>query len=46
MEMEALILESTPHTPMINFNPLNGEMIIKGRSIPDNADEFWIPVLI
>ncbi|TNF48085.1 MAG: DUF1987 domain-containing protein [Bacteroidetes bacterium] len=43
--MESLIVNGTPHTPEINFNKLSGVMQIKGRSIPDQPDEFWIPVL-
>jgi hypothetical protein len=43
--MESLIVNGTPHTPEINFNRVSGMMQIKGRSIPDQPDEFWIPVL-
>ncbi len=43
--MKALLIKETPHTPLINFNPESGIMIIKGRSIPDNVDDFWMPVL-
>jgi hypothetical protein len=43
--MESLMVNGTPHTPEINFNKLSGVMHIKGRSIPDQPDEFWIPVL-
>lgn len=43
--MESLIVNGTPQTPAINFSKLSGVMQIKGRSIPDQPDEFWIPVL-
>lgn len=43
--MEQLLVESTPHTPYISFDPLAGVMEIKGRSIPEQADDFWLPVL-
>lgn len=43
--MEPYIIDSTPHTPMVNFNSKSGVMEIKGRSIPDQPDDFWIPVL-
>lgn len=43
--MEPLKVEATPHTPMISFDRLSGLMEIKGRSIPDQPDEFWLPVL-
>lgn len=43
--MNSLILEATSHTPSINFDGAKGYMEISGRSIPDQPDEFWIPVL-
>lgn len=43
--MEDLILSATPQTPLINFNGASGVMEIKGRSIPDQPDEFWLPIL-
>ena len=43
--MEKLHIEETAETPLVSFNAQTGEMILKGRSIPENADEFWLPVL-
>lgn len=43
--MEHLIVESSPHTPYISFEPSSGIMLIEGRSIPENSDDFWIPIL-
>ena len=43
--MEVLRRESSPETPLINFNPANGLMEIKGRSIPYDSDDFWMPIL-
>ena len=43
--MEVFKLDSTPQTPLINFNPLSGLMEIKGRSIPDDSDGYWMPIL-
>lgn len=43
--MEQLLLESTPNTPYISFNPRTGVMEITGRSIPEQADDFWLPIL-
>lgn len=43
--MEVLLLEATAQTPFIQFDALNGKMEIKGRSIPDSPDDFWLPVL-
>lgn len=45
LQMETLSIQSTAQTPEINFDPINGNMEIKGRSIPDSPDEFWMPVL-
>ena len=43
--MEKLSIEATALTPSISFNSLTGQMNIQGRSIPDNPDDFWMPVL-
>lgn len=43
--MEDLFINATPQTPFIHFNGKSGVMKIKGRSIPDQPDEFWLPVL-
>lgn len=43
--MEKLELQATAKTPYVLLNNETGEMIIQGRSIPDNADEFWQPIL-
>ena len=43
--MEALIINESPQTPSIHFNELSGVMKITGRSIPDQPDEFWQPIL-
>ena len=43
--MEDLLIQPTPHTPYVLFSKENGLMEIKGRSIPDQPDEFWLPVL-
>ena len=43
--MEELYINATPQTPFIHFNGKSGVMEIKGRSIPDQPDEFWLPVL-
>ena len=37
--MEDLILEGTAKTPTIDFKS-SGELLIKGRSIPENSIEF------
>ncbi len=43
--MENLLIEATSKTPWIHFDSLSGQMEIKGRSIPEEADDFWLPVL-
>lgn len=43
--MELLNIEGTPKTPTVNFDPANGVLEIKGRSIPENAIEFYKPLV-
>ncbi len=43
--MENFILEATDRTPKIDFNLDNGELLISGRSIPENSIGFYQPVL-
>ncbi|MEY3237638.1 MAG: hypothetical protein RI883_1739 [Bacteroidota bacterium] len=43
--MEELYIIATPQTPFVHFNGKSGVMEIKGRSIPDQPDEFWLPIL-
>lgn len=43
--MRELVIQASVHTPYINFNPNTGIMEIKGRSIPDDPESFWGPIL-
>jgi len=43
--MEILLINDSPQTPFVHFDKNTGLMKIKGRSIPDKADEFWSPIL-
>lgn len=43
--MEKLELQATAKTPYILLNNESGKMLIQGRSIPDNAEDFWQPIL-
>lgn len=43
--MEGYFIEGTAKTPEIDFNPNSGVMKISGRAIPDDARNFWSPVL-
>ena len=42
--MEDLNLEGTAKTPTIDFKS-SGELLIKGRSIPENSIEFYKPLI-
>jgi hypothetical protein len=44
MEIQDLIIEGTPKTPLIDFNQKTGDLIISGRSIPENAAKVYDPV--
>ncbi len=43
--MDKLFLEATVQTPLIDFDSESGLMKIKGRAIPDDPDNFWLPIL-
>ena len=42
--IEELILEQTPKTPQIELNHLTGDLILSGKSIPENASKIYEPV--
>jgi hypothetical protein len=42
--MDSLIIEATNHTPKIYFNT-NGELLIKGKSLPEDTATFYAPIL-
>ena len=42
---EKLFIEATTKTPEVNFDPEEQVFEIKGKSIPENAEEFYHPVL-
>lgn len=44
MENTALHIEQTSKTPGINCDADKGIVVIKGRSVPENAVEFFTPV--
>ena len=43
--MEILSINATATTPQVIFDPIIGTMHVEGRSIPENPDEFWLPIL-
>ena len=45
MELSSVFIESTAKTPQIDFNHLTGELILSGRSIPENAGKLYENVL-
>lgn len=42
--MEKLNLEGSPKTPHVEFDAESGELLLKGRSIPENSIEFYDPI--
>lgn len=43
--MESIKLEGTPKTPTVDFDASKGELLLKGRSIPENSIEFYKPLI-
>ncbi len=43
--LDNFTLEQTPKTPQIDLNQISGELILSGRSIPENAAKIYEPVL-
>src|SRR3972149_9055014 len=41
MTMEPLHISATSELPMVDFNPAAGELLIKGRSVPENGKLFY-----
>jgi hypothetical protein len=44
-EFQSLIIEQTPKTPQIDLNKLTGDLILSGKSIPENAAKVYEPLL-
>jgi hypothetical protein len=45
VELKNIFIEPTVKSPQIDFNHLTGELIISGKSIPENAAELYESVL-
>lgn len=43
--METITIKGTPKTPTIELNVNSGVVEIKGRSIPENAIDFYRPIV-
>jgi hypothetical protein len=44
-EIKNILIEGTAKTPQIDFNRLSGELILSGKSIPENAAKVYEPLL-
>jgi hypothetical protein len=44
-KIESLIIKETSKTPMISLDHLSGELILSGKSLPENASRIYEPVL-
>ncbi len=42
--LKPLIIKATNYTPYVNFDPDTGEFIIKGISIPEHSESFYLPI--
>jgi hypothetical protein len=45
VELSTLFIEPTAKTPQIDLNPMTGELILSGRSIPENAAKTYENIL-
>lgn len=43
--MDSYVLEGTPKSPRVDFNAETGVLLLSGRSIPENAREFYRPMI-
>ncbi len=44
-ELKGFYIEGTKKTPRIEFNNLSGEMVVSGKSFPENTAKVYEPVL-
>jgi hypothetical protein len=44
-EFKNLFVEQTPKTPQVDLNQYTGELILYGKSIPENAAKVYDPIL-
>jgi len=45
-DLQTLIIEGTPRTPYIDLNQRTGDLILSGKSIPENAAKVYEPVFL
>jgi hypothetical protein len=46
MSMEKIEIRETPKTPSVLFDPEQGLFEIRGKSIPENSNGFYTPLLL
>lgn len=44
-ELKHILIDGTARAPQIDFNPMSGELILSGRSIPENAAKVYEPLI-
>jgi len=44
-KFEGVFVEGTVKTPQVEFNHLTGELVLRGKSIPENAAKIYEPLL-
>jgi len=44
-ELKGKYVEGTAKTPQVEFNHLTGELVLEGRSIPENSGKVYEPLL-
>jgi len=44
-ELNNLYVEQTPKTPQVDLNQFTGELILYGKSIPENAAKVYEPIM-
>jgi hypothetical protein len=44
-ELKEIIVEGTVKTPRIEFNHLSGDLILQGRSFPEDAESVYEPLM-
>jgi hypothetical protein len=45
-DINRIFIEGTLKTPQVDFNHLSGDLILSGRSIPENAAKVYDPLLV
>jgi hypothetical protein len=44
-ELKNILIDGSPKTPQVDLNHFTGDLIFSGRSIPENATEFYDPIV-